>query len=261
MLSAKAPNRQGLNYSIQVSDRASKGRTGRSVLSAVPQSECGQAHDLRRQMANESDNSVSYLMSLKQASEAAASSGDGKPPASPKAAVSGIPQRSQRYSGAEKRRSPRYKCEGSAEMHQEGTNQRTWATFTDISLHGCYVEATSTYPVGTTMDMKLEANGLKVNAKGTVRVNYPYLGMGIAFIDILEEDRAQLRELLRSISRPSVILGSGSTPVAPTLRRSESLPPINDAEAAIKAIVQYFDERQLLTREEFSRLLRKSQQP
>jgi hypothetical protein len=67
------------------------------------------------------------------------------------------------------------------------------------------VEATSTYPAGTLLHTKLEANGFKVYAKGCVRVSYPYLGMGIAFTEVSEEDRSRLREQLRSISQPSVM--------------------------------------------------------
>jgi hypothetical protein len=44
------------------------------------------------------------------------------------------------FKGAEKRPSPRYKYEGSAEVREEGCDVRTWATFTDVSLHGCEVE-------------------------------------------------------------------------------------------------------------------------
>ena len=54
----------------------------------------------------------------------------------------------EHYLGAEKRRSTRYKCEGSAEIQEDGREVRTWATFSDISLDGCYVEAQATYPVG-----------------------------------------------------------------------------------------------------------------
>ena len=50
--------------------------------------------------------------------------------------------------------------------------------------------------------MKLEANGVRVETKGNVRVSYPYLGMGIAFAEMSEENRGPLRELLATISRP-----------------------------------------------------------
>jgi hypothetical protein len=66
-------------------------------------------------------------------------------------------------------------------MRELTCDAHTWETFTDISLHGCYVEAQATYPVGTVLQIKLEANGVKVEITGNVRVSYPYLGMGIAF--------------------------------------------------------------------------------
>ena len=36
--------------------------------------------------------------------------------------------------------------------------------------------------------MKLEANGIRVETKGRVVVNYPYLGMGISFADPSEDN-------------------------------------------------------------------------
>lgn len=203
-------------------------------------------------MAQE-DNSVSYLSALKRASQGTAAA-----PAL-EAGADKTPAEAATSARADKRRSPRYKCEGSAEIRQEGIDQRTWATFADLSLHGCYVEATSTYPVGTHLHLKLEANTFRIAAEGTVRVTYPYLGMGIAFTALSEENRTRLRELLRSVSRPSVILGSGLSSVPSVPQQPESMPAVTNTAAAVKAMIQFFDERQLLSREEFLRILRKSQ--
>ena len=92
--------------------------------------------------------------------------------------------------------SPRYKCEGSAEIQEDGREVRTWATFSDVSLHGCYVEAQATYPVGTTLHLKLEANGIRVECQASVRVTYPYLAMGISFGEMSDENRRALKELI-----------------------------------------------------------------
>ena len=108
---------------------------------------------------------------------------------------------SSQFKGSEKRRSPRYQCEGSVQIREEGCDVHTWASFTDISLHGCYVEAQATYPVGTILHMKLDANGERVETKGSVRVSYPYLGMGIAFTEMSDRNRLRLRALLATISR------------------------------------------------------------
>ena len=105
-------------------------------------------------------------------------------------------------------------------------------------MHGCYVEATSTFPVGTSLVLKLAANGFQVSAKGTVKVNYPYLGMGIAFTEMSQDDRARLRSLLQSIARPSVVMGPGIA--AAGLR--EPMLVISDPAAAVQALVQVFEQ-------------------
>jgi len=160
----------------------------------------------------------------------------------------------------EKRRSPRYRCQGSARLKEVGSEVATWATFTDISLHGCYVEAMSTFRVGTALALTIEVNGYRVECGGTVRVVYPNLGMGISFTSMAEEHRGRLRDLLHSLSRPSVILGArvgAQEPVAAP--KTESAPAITNPGAALQAITNFFEERHLLSREEFFRILRKSQ--
>lgn len=216
-------------------------------------------------MAQETNEGIAYLRALKQSvgpegATAAAPARETNPnePTVPGGTVDhSDPQ--DRFRGAEKRRSPRYKCEGSAEICEDGCDVRTWATFTDVSLHGCYVEAQATYPVGTILHMKLEANGLRVEAKGNVRVSYPYLGMGIAFAEMSEEDRGRLKELLGTISRPAVIMGPGIVSSLPTCGPLDAVPLISDPGAAIQALVEFFESRHMLMRDDFLRILRKSQ--
>jgi len=43
---------------------------------------------------------------------------------------------------------------------------------------------------GRLLHLRLEANGVRVECKAaTVRVTYPYLGMGIAFVEMSDVDR------------------------------------------------------------------------
>jgi hypothetical protein len=71
----------------------------------------------------------------------------------------------------ERRRNPRYQCEGSAEFRADGSDVRTWGTFTDLSVSGCYIELTATYPVGAIVNLALELNGARVELKGEFRVS------------------------------------------------------------------------------------------
>jgi len=210
---------------------------------------------------HEADEGLAYLQALKQSSPIVAASAPAHALNSGEA-----PWRAQVQNSAgpqtfvlEKRRSPRYKCEGSVEICQEGFELRTWATCTDVSMHGCYVEATTTYPVGTNVHVKLQANEFQVESAGCVRVAYSCLGMGIAFGEMSEENRTRLRALLRTISRPSVILGPGISPSAPWGGALMSIQLPADATAALRALAEFFESRQLLMRDEFVRILRKSQ--
>jgi len=214
-------------------------------------------------MAEDVNEGTAYLMALRQSAHG--SSAAAPAPARENAApthtemVPATPAAEDTFKGAEKRRSPRYKCEGSAEVREEGHDVRTWASFTDVSLHGCYVEAQATYPAGTVLHMKLEVNGIRVETKGTVRVSYPYLGMGIAFTEMSEENRANLRRLVANLSRPCVVMGPGIASSLPASAPLTNLPLISDPAAAVQALVEFFESRQMLMREDFLRLLKKSQ--
>jgi len=218
-------------------------------------------------MAEEIDSSVAYLKALKQS----AAPSPGSAAAAPAPARERVPQvpassnavtadSGDGFKGADKRRSPRFKCEGSAELRKEDCDVRTWATFTDISMNGCYVEAQATYPVGTVLHMKLEANGVRVETQGSVRVSYPYLGMGIAFVSLTEDNKARLRALLATISHSTVIVGPG---LASSLPANGPLATalITDPGAALTALNEFFDSRQMLMREDFLRIIRQSQGP
>jgi hypothetical protein len=201
-------------------------------------------------MAEEINDSVAYLKALKQpvAPPAVKHPGSNNPV-------------DEQYHGTEKRRSRRYKCEGSVQIQQEGRDVKTWASFTDISLHGCYVEAQATYPAGTLLHLKLEANGIRIETKGAVRVNYPYLGMGIAFVDMSEENQAHLRQMLATITHACVIMGPGIASSLPATGPLNAVPLITDPGAAVQALIEFFESRQMLMREDFLRIVRKSQTP
>ena len=213
-------------------------------------------------MAQDTDEGIAYLRALKppdhsHAATAVAPAPETSAPAGP--ATAGGDAES-RYQGSEKRRSPRYHCEGSVEIQEDGCDVRTWATFTDISLHGCYVEAQATYPVGTALHLKLEANGVRVECKAaSVRVSYPYLGMGISFVDISEENRKGLKELLGTISRPSVIMGPAFIASLPATAPADKSHAVPDPAAAIQALFAFFENRTILMRDDFLVILAKSQ--
>jgi hypothetical protein len=199
-------------------------------------------------MYEDKSDGASYLASLKKPSPQAGGAAPGPAPEPTKSLPANL-------APSEKRRSRRYRCQGSAHLRNVRGGVATWATFTDISLHGCYVEAMSGFPLGTELALRIEVNGFQVECGGEVRVVYPGLGMGIAFSAMAESPRDRLLELLRSLSQPTGILGQRLPPPPD----ATPAPATFSAEAALRAITNFFAERQVLSREEFQRILRKAQ--
>ena len=165
---------------------------------------------------------------------------------------------------AERRRSPRFKCEGSAEFRVGGTDVRTWGTFTDVSVHGCYIEMTATFPVGAMVDLVLGLNGFRVSVKGEVRVSYPFLGIGVVFREISPENDRTLKAMVRSLvtaegNSPSS--SAGSPAAGAQAVGQPSIVAIASPEVALQAVVDFFQSHSLLSRDEFLQLIRKSQLP
>jgi hypothetical protein len=212
-------------------------------------------------MSDESTAGAAYLAALKQSTPqaAAAAVAPVRTSLSESSTRNSSTTATANSNSGEKRKSPRYRCQGSARLRELGSGISTWSTFTDISLHGCYVEAMSTFRVGAKLALTMEVNGFRVETHGEIRVVYPNLGMGICFTIMSEPNRVQLQELLRSLSRPSVILGARREPDAASIPVPDGAASIANPAAALQAVITYFDERLILNREEFLRILRKSQ--
>jgi hypothetical protein len=212
-------------------------------------------------MSDENNAGAAYLAALKQTAPSAAVAGPAHVPVPPPR----LPLDTAAATGTEhfvldnRRKSSRYRCQGSARVREIASGISTWATFTDISLHGCYVEAMSTFRIGAKVALTMDVNGFRVESNGEVRVAYPNLGMGIGFTAISDPDRERLRELLRSLSRPSVILTTRPEVNAAVLPEPSPVAAIRNPAAALQAVISFFDERHILSREEFLRILRKSQ--
>jgi hypothetical protein len=214
-------------------------------------------------MTEELNEGVAYLKALKSAGvgvHSAAATAPARVNAAFSRASMAEATPAENPHGSDKRRSARYKCDGSAQIREEGCDVHTWASFTDISLHGCYVEAQATYPAGTGLDLKLEVNGIRVETKGKVQISYPYLGMGIAFVDTSADDIVRLKQLLATISHSSMIMGPGIASSLPATDPLKTVPVTNPA-AAVEALMEFFESHQMLLRDDFLRLLRKTQSP
>lgn len=153
----------------------------------------------------------------------------------------------------ERRQSPRLRCSGSVEFRAEGNDARMWGTLTDVSLHGCYVEMNTTFPVDTKVDVVLKSFGIRIQASGTVRAAYPFLGMGIRFAELDATEKVQLKQLLAALAGRS---GASNGGPAEENGMKETLKAA-DPKAFLDEITAFFQKSPLLSREEFHQIAKR----
>ncbi len=121
------------------------------------------------------------------------------------------------------------------------------------------MEAQATYPPGTALELKLEANGFRVETRGVVRVTYPYPGMRISFEVMAEENIARLRQLVTGLSNRGVAMGGRGLASAGAGNPMADIPVISDPASAMQALIEFFGSRQALLRGDFVRIVTGSQ--
>ena len=94
-----------------------------------------------------------------------------------------------------KRRFPRYPCAGDTRIRPNGEWKALGDAMTQISQAGCYIMTPEPYAEGTELELELEAAGQPVRVRGIVIYTHPSKGMGVAFLQTGEEEKA-LKELL-----------------------------------------------------------------
>lgn len=150
----------------------------------------------------------------------------------------------------ERRRHPRYPCDGGAEIRQQGVDSRIWARLTDISLGGCYLETMSPLPVLTYLNLALTLDEQRLQAKGQVVVSHPHFGMGIQFIDLSAPDRQMLESWI----------AARAPKVGPPAGRRDGENPVRifgkeGAALLVQAVTEFFRNRPEMSREEFQQML------
>ncbi len=154
----------------------------------------------------------------------------------------------------ERRQSPRLRCSGSAEFRTEASDVRIWGTVTDVSLHGCYVEMNTTFPIGTKVDLVLKSFGIRIETRGTVRASYPFLGMGICFAEIEPVQQLHLKDLLGALAGRSAVsngISAQENSIKDTLATA-------DPKAFLDEITEFFQKNHLLSRNEFHQIAKRA---
>jgi c-di-GMP-binding flagellar brake protein YcgR len=99
-----------------------------------------------------------------------------------------------------RRQYPRLKVSVPIELRPEGSEFPIRGATSDLSLSGCYVEMTFTFPAGTILEIGLQLEEL-IFAVATVVTCDTQVGNGIKFTKMLPEDQEQLRAYLETAEK------------------------------------------------------------
>jgi PilZ domain len=96
----------------------------------------------------------------------------------------------------ERRQTTRYFLEATAQIVDLDSHAELVSVTRDLSLSGCFVKTTSTFPQGTKVGVLVTSSGTDFAARGKVTANITPEGMGIEFVLIFPSDQAVLEKWL-----------------------------------------------------------------
>ncbi len=100
----------------------------------------------------------------------------------------------------ERRRAPRYQLIAEAELVELRSNARLTARTSDVSLVGCFMNSSRSFPEGTRIQLRLLREQEAFTSLGMIARIQP-MGMGVSFSDMKEDQSKILRGWLAQLGR------------------------------------------------------------
>lgn len=126
---------------------------------------------------------------------------------------------------------------------------------TDLSLHGCYVEVASPFPVSTRVTLAMKVPGAELKLEGVVRVMHADKGMGVEFTHNSPEQRELIEKfLVRLAQNPDV---QPELLVEPEALETDAAPATATAAVLEDPLINLFRNHAELAVESFQAELRK----
>lgn len=107
--------------------------------------------------------------------------------------------------GVERRRHPRYACDGYAEVHLPHAGLRFRGRIRNLSASGCYVETELNLERGTYVEVFFRLHQLRFRLPGNVVGVDRRAGVRLAFLNVSGRRAAHIAELMRELAEQSEI--------------------------------------------------------
>jgi CheY-like chemotaxis protein len=106
-----------------------------------------------------------------------------------------------RASPGNRRAQSRHACRLGADVYRMGVAVPNRCSLTDISSGGCYVETSTPFPPGTSVEIIVRTHHMTLRTQGVVQTTHPSFGMGVQLILKTPEDHDQVQSLIRLLAQ------------------------------------------------------------
>jgi hypothetical protein len=105
--------------------------------------------------------------------------------------------KSETKSEADNRRTQaRYACRLGAEVYRTGVAVPHYCCLTDLSAGGCYLEVNLPFAAGSSVEIVVRTQDMKLRLRGSVQTSHAGYGMGIAFELKAKDEQANVKKLI-----------------------------------------------------------------
>jgi hypothetical protein len=152
----------------------------------------------------------------------------------------------------DRRRAKRYAFSATAEVVEMMTGARLSTRAADLSEKGCYLDSLNPFTIGTNMRIRIGWEGAELECAATVRDVLPGMGMGVAFTDLNDEQKALIANWIEKLDSPGQAGLSQSSP----LENAKPAPPSDEKDALAVRLIDLMQKKGMLSAYEVASLLR-----
>jgi len=95
-----------------------------------------------------------------------------------------------------RRTQARYACRLGAEVYRTGTSVPHYCCLTDLSSGGCYLEVNLPFATGSSVEIVVRTQDMKLRMRGSVQTSHAGYGMGVAFELKAKDEQASVKKLI-----------------------------------------------------------------
>ena len=164
---------------------------------------------------------------------------------------------SERFKGAansgDRRRANRYSFSAAAEVLEIASGTRVSARAADLSRNGCYLDTLNPFAVGSKVQLCIRWNRAELACSAIVRDSKMGMGMGVAFADLDDPQKALLESWINKVASPA----PGESSSSPHSDNIENPQPTQERDALAVRLIELLHKKGLLDSSDLASLLNK----